>query len=126
MILLATACVVPLAGCGERDERSSVQVDEVSANESARPPRPPASPVPEPHTVEEAARAAQRTHEVTRALMAETTLDATYVDVITHEAGRTVFLRGVVPSTRQRELAERLARGQASDYAIRNELEVGP
>lgn len=108
---------------GACTERSSVDVKDVSADEvQGLPP----SPVPEPATVEEAARAAQRTHEVTRALMAETTLDATHVDVITHEAGKAIVLRGSVPSTLQRDLAEQLARNEAPGYSVRNELAIGP
>jgi osmotically-inducible protein OsmY len=113
------------AACTAGGERSTIEVEDVSAAEPPPPAAPP-SPVPPPRTVEEAARAARRTHDVVSALMAETTLDANAIEVASDEAGGVVVLRGSVPSTLQRELAERLARQNAGGYEVRTELVIAP
>lgn len=121
------ALAVGLAACGGVTGRSEVQGEEPVVVAT---PTPDAAPVrSRVRTVvhrspAEAARAAQRTHEVVKTLMAETTLDSSGVQVETDEAAQAVILRGTVPSTRQRELAGRLARDSAPGYTVRNELGI--
>jgi osmotically-inducible protein OsmY len=122
-ILVAALCA-GLAACGP-GERSTVEVEEVSADgaRSARPPVP-APRVSAPRNAEETARAVDQTHEVVSALMAEITIDASDLRVATDEPLKQVVLAGRVPSTRQRDLAERLARENAPGYSVKNELLV--
>jgi hypothetical protein len=117
---------VLLAACGE-GKRSEVEVEQVSADDGGAAPlrRPPPEVAVTPaRNGEETARAVDRTHAVMSALMAETTLDSSGLRVATDEPLKQVLLVGQVPSARQRELAEQLARARAPGYEVRNGLEV--
>ena len=68
--------------------------------------------------------AKKQTLDVKTALMADTTIDATKIDVDTDAATRTVTLKGSVPSAAHKSAAERIAKSKASGYTIKNMLVV--
>jgi hyperosmotically inducible protein len=67
---------------------------------------------------------AKQTLDVKTALMADTTIDASHIDVDTDDATKTVTLKGTVPSAAQKASAEKVARAKAEGYKIRNLLTV--
>ena len=69
--------------------------------------------------------AKKQTLDVKTALMADTTIDATRIDVDTDAATKTVTLKGTVATAAQKSAAERIAKGKASGYAVKNMLVVG-
>ena len=62
--------------------------------------------------------------DVKAALMADTTIDASHIDVDTDAVSKTVTLRGQVPNNSQRSAADRIARSKAEGYTIVNQLQV--
>jgi hypothetical protein len=68
--------------------------------------------------------AAKQTFDVKAALTADTTIDASHIDVDTNHDTRTVTLKGTVPTAAQKAAAERIARDKAEGYTIANELTV--
>ncbi|MCX6552659.1 MAG: BON domain-containing protein [Acidobacteria bacterium] len=65
-----------------------------------------------------------QTLEVKTALLAAKGIDASHIDVDTDAETKTVTLKGSVPTTDQKEAAERVARDKASGYTVRNLLTV--
>lgn len=72
------------------------------------------------------AGAATETIDVKAALMADTTVDASGINVDTFAETRTVVLRGTVTSDVQKEAAGRIARTEAEGYKVDNQLIVVP
>jgi osmotically-inducible protein OsmY len=72
----------------------------------------------------EAIGAAKQTFDVKAALTADTTIDASHIDVDTEHETRTVTLKGTVPTAEQKAAAERIARDKAEGYTIVNQLTV--
>ncbi|MCC7043054.1 MAG: BON domain-containing protein [Acidobacteria bacterium] len=72
-----------------------------------------------------AADAAVETMDVKAALVADTRIDASGVNVDTNHNTKTVMLKGVVPTTAQKTLAEQIAMKQAAGYRVQNNLAVG-
>ena len=70
--------------------------------------------------------AAKQTFDVKAALTADSTIDASHIDVDTHDETRTVTLRGYVPTAEQKAAAERIARDKAEGYNVVNSLTVAP
>jgi osmotically-inducible protein OsmY len=70
------------------------------------------------------AGAAMETADVKTALTMDTTVDASDINVDTNADTRVVVLRGSVPTTEQRDRAEAIARQQAPDYRVDNQLTV--
>jgi osmotically-inducible protein OsmY len=68
--------------------------------------------------------AAKQTFDVKAALMADTTIDSSHIDVDTNHETHTVTLKGTVPSAVQKDAAERVARDKAEGYTIVNQLTV--
>jgi osmotically-inducible protein OsmY len=68
--------------------------------------------------------AAKQTFDVKAALTADTTIDASHIDVDTNHDTRTVTLKGTVPTAAQKAEAERIARDKAEGYTISNQLTV--
>ena len=68
--------------------------------------------------------AAKQTFDVKAALTADTTIDASHIDVDTDDDARTVTLKGTVPTEAQKAAAERIARDKAEGYTIVNQLTV--
>lgn len=68
--------------------------------------------------------AAKQTLDVKTALMADTTVDASEINVDTFADTKTVHLRGSVPSAEQKSAAERIAQSKAEGYTIKNELQI--
>jgi len=72
----------------------------------------------------DAMHAGKQTFDVKAALTADTTIDASHIDVDTNGDTKTVTLRGTVPTAAQKEAAERVAREKAEGYAVVNNLTV--
>ena len=72
----------------------------------------------------DAISAAKQTFDVKAALTADTTIDASHIDVDTNHDTKTVTLRGSVPTADQKAAAERVARDKAEGYTISNQLTV--
>jgi len=68
--------------------------------------------------------AGKQTLDVKTALMADTTIDATKIDVDTDENTKTVTLKGTVKTAAQKASAERIAKSKAEGYTVRNSLTV--
>jgi osmotically-inducible protein OsmY len=68
--------------------------------------------------------AAKQTFDVKAALTADTTIDASHIDVDTNDDTRTVTLKGTVPTAEQKAAAERIAREKAEGYTVSNQLTV--
>jgi osmotically-inducible protein OsmY len=68
--------------------------------------------------------AKKQTVDVKTALMADTSIDASHIDVDTNADTKTVTLKGTVPSAAQKAAAERVAREHAEGYTVRNQLTV--
>ena len=72
-----------------------------------------------------AADAAVETMDVKTALVADTRVDASDVNVDTNHDTKTVVLKGAVPTAAQKTLAEQIAMKQATGYRVQNNLTVG-
>jgi osmotically-inducible protein OsmY len=68
--------------------------------------------------------AGKQTFDVKAALMADSTVDASHIDVDTDAATKTVTLKGSVPTAAQKATAEKIARSHAEGYTVRNRLTV--
>ena len=71
------------------------------------------------------AHAAKQTLDVKTALMADSSIDSTKIDVDTDESTKTVTLKGSVATAGQKTAAERIAKNKAAGYTVRNSLTVG-
>jgi osmotically-inducible protein OsmY len=79
--------------------------------------------------VDEAGRAvggALETASVKAALLADTRVDASGINVDTDADTKTVVLKGTVPTTAQKTIAEQIAMKHAAGYRVRNNLTVEP
>jgi osmotically-inducible protein OsmY len=56
--------------------------------------------------------------------MADSSIDATKIDVDTDENTKTVTLKGSVATAAQKASAERIAKAKAEGYTVRNSLTV--
>jgi osmotically-inducible protein OsmY len=74
----------------------------------------------------EAVVAGAETVDVKSALIADGRVDASNINVDTESSTRTVVLKGSVPTAEQKTLAEQIARDNAKDYTIQNNLTVAP
>lgn len=74
----------------------------------------------------ERAGAAWETLDIKGALMAETSVDATRIDVDTDYRTKTVTLKGYVPTETERNMAEVIAKARAEGYTVVNQIEVRP
>lgn len=70
--------------------------------------------------------AATETVDVKSALMADTLVDASDINVDTVAATKTVVLKGSVPTAAQKAEAERIAQREAEGYRVDNQLVVKP
>ena len=68
--------------------------------------------------------AKKQTVDVKAALMADSSIDASHIDVDTDASAKTVTLKGSVPSRNQRAAADKIAREKAEGYTIVNQLTV--
>ena len=71
------------------------------------------------------ADAAQQTAQIKTALTADSSIDASHIDVDTDAATKTVTLKGRVPNAAQKAAAGRVAQAKASGYKVRNDLTIG-
>jgi osmotically-inducible protein OsmY len=71
------------------------------------------------------AAATKQTVDVKAALMADTTVDASKIDVDSDASTHTVTLRGAVPTEAHKTTAGRIAAQRAEGWTVRNELTVG-
>lgn len=67
---------------------------------------------------------AMQTGEVKTALLADTRIDASDINVDTDEAGKTVTLKGTVPADSQKTIAADIAMKKATGYKIVNDLTI--
>jgi osmotically-inducible protein OsmY len=72
----------------------------------------------------DAIHAGKQTFDVKAALTADTSIDASHIDVDTNGDTRTVTLKGTVPTAAQKAEAERIAKEKAEGYTIVNQLTV--
>ena len=72
-----------------------------------------------------AADAAVETMDVKSALMADSRVDASDINVDSDHTTKTVTLKGRVPTSAQKTVAEEIAVAKAVGYRVRNELTVG-
>ena len=70
--------------------------------------------------------AATETLDVKSALMADSTVDASDINVDTYHETKTVVLKGSVPTAAQKDEAGRIAAREAEGYKIDNQLTVKP
>jgi osmotically-inducible protein OsmY len=70
--------------------------------------------------------AAIETLDVKKALMADSTVDASNINVDTFHDTKTVVLKGHVPSAAMKTEAARIATREAKGYKVTNELTVKP
>jgi len=68
--------------------------------------------------------AAVETVDVKAALIADSRVDASSINVDTSASTKTVVLKGSVPTAEQKATAEAIAREQAKGYTINNQLTV--
>jgi osmotically-inducible protein OsmY len=68
--------------------------------------------------------AKKQTVDVKAALMADSSIDASHIDVDTDASTKTVTLKGSVPTRNQRAAADKIAREKAEGYTIVNKLAV--
>lgn len=71
-----------------------------------------------------AMKAAAETVDVKSALMADTKVDASHIDVDTYKETKTVVLRGSVKTAGERAKAASIAAAKAPGYRIDNQLKV--
>lgn len=76
--------------------------------------------------IAERAGAAFQTIDVKGALMAESSVDATRIDVDTDYKTKTVTLRGYVPTETERNMAEVIAKARAEGWSVVNDIQVRP
>ena len=76
--------------------------------------------------IAERAGAAWETVDVKGALMADSSVDATRIDVDTDYKTKTVTLSGYVPTETERNMAEVIAKARAEGYTLVNNLQVRP
>lgn len=74
----------------------------------------------------ERASAAWESLDVKGALMAETSVDATRIDVDTDYKTKTVTLNGYVPTETERNMAEVIAKARAESWTVVNNIQVRP
>jgi osmotically-inducible protein OsmY len=74
----------------------------------------------------ERAGAAWETIDIKGALMAETSVDATRIDVDTDYRTKTVTLSGYAPTETERNMAEVIAKARAEGWTVVNNLQVRP
>jgi len=70
--------------------------------------------------------AAMETADVKTALLADTRISATDINVNTNKDMRTVTLNGTVPTAEQKRLAEDVAKAKAPEYSVVNNLTINP
>ena len=70
--------------------------------------------------------AGAQTVDVKSALIADSRVDASNINVDTNGTTRTVLLKGTVPTADQKATAEQIARQKAEGYTIVNQLTVAP
>jgi osmotically-inducible protein OsmY len=66
------------------------------------------------------------TSEIKAALMADSRVDASGINVDTDEDKKTVTLNGTVRSETEKQLADSIASAKATDYRVTNKLEIKP
>jgi osmotically-inducible protein OsmY len=71
-----------------------------------------------------AVHAGKQTLDVKTALMADSSIDASRIDVDTDEKTKTVTLKGTVANAAQKASAERIAKDKAAGYKVSNMLTV--
>ena len=122
LALFSTACKNTAAGL-QRDAEDNSRKAAMKAGEAAE--KASEATAAATRNATEAAEAAAQTVNVKTALLADTRVSATGIDVDTDRTSRTVILKGHVPNQEQKAIAEQIAVDRAPGYHVRNELTVG-
>jgi osmotically-inducible protein OsmY len=122
LALFSTACRNTAEGL-QRDTEDNTRKAAMKAGEAAE--KASEATAAATRNATEAAEAAAQTVNVKTALLADTRVSATGIDVDTDRASRTVILKGHVPNQEQKTIAEQIAVDRAPGYRVRNELTVG-
>src|SRR5262249_33896608 len=76
------------------------------------------------HEAAKVADATKQHIDVTAALMADKTVDASHIDVDVDKDRKILYLRGTVPTAEQKTRAAAIARDKADGFLVRSELTV--
>ena len=76
--------------------------------------------------VSDAASGKKQEIDVKSALMADSSIDASRIDVDTNYFTKTITLKGQVPTHTERDMAEVVAKAHADGYKVTNNLQVQP
>jgi osmotically-inducible protein OsmY len=121
LALCSTACRNTAAGL-QRDTEDNTRKAAIKASEAAE--KASEATAVATRNATEAAEAAAQTVNVKTALLADTRVAATGINVDTDRASRTVILKGHVPSEEQKAIAEQIAADRSTGYRVRNELTI--
>ena len=77
-------------------------------------------------TTGDAMSGAAETSQIKTALLADTRLNATDINVDTDETKKTVTLRGTVPTDAEKIIAAEIATSKAAGYTVMNDLTIKP
>jgi osmotically-inducible protein OsmY len=136
-ITLVTACENTARGLKQdaaaaeaetRDERAQAQaVAKEVANDAVQTARAVGSVAADAgEELAEKANAVAETAEIKAALMADSSVDASRIDVDVSSAAKLVTLSGSVPTAAERERADLIAQAKGSGYKVVNNLTVHP
>lgn len=129
----AVAIVLACAACSERDERAAEEKARAAGNAAADTAKAAGDTAGNAGRAAgdavgnagRAADAAVETMDVKAALMKDSRVDASDINVDSDHVSKTVTLKGKVPTAAQKTLAEQIATEQAVGYRVRNDLTVG-
>lgn len=135
LLALTAACFFALAGTACDNTVRGVKQDTKEATDAAKE-KTDAAKAEGRETADEAKKtagsaasaidAAKETIDVKSALMADSTVDASDINVDTYHETKTVVLKGSVPTAAQKEEAGKIASREADGYKIDNQLMVKP
>ncbi len=135
LLAFTAACFLALAGAACNNTARGVKQDTSAAKDEARD-KSEATKEKTKDVTADAKRAAgnagaaidaaTETLDVKSKLMADSTVDASDINVDTFHETKTVVLKGSVPTAAQKEEAGRIAAREATGYKIDNQLTVKP
>ena len=121
-LLGAVAVVLACAACSDRAEDRAAETARDAGRAASDATRSAGDAVA---NAGRAADAAVETMDVKAALMADSRVDASDINVDTDHERKTVILKGRVPTAAQKTLAEQIAVEKAVGYRVQNDLMVG-
>lgn len=135
LLAFTAACFLALAGAACNNTARGVKQDTSAAKDEARDKSEATKEKTKDITADAkraagnagaAIDAATETLDVKSKLMADSTVDASDINVDTFHETKTVVLKGSVPTAAQKEEAGRIAAREATGYKIDNQLTVKP